>query len=207
MKQFLTGASFTWQGVYARFNTWRKKESWQTVWLHELRLNKAHLDYSSVQMDGSHTPAKNDGETVGYQCRKKVRTTTTLFLVDSWGQPLPYASLQASNQHESYGLKVLFEERCALLEAAGIPVAGLSLKNDKIFYNNELRQEYAARNIEANTIRNCQDTDWLTDDDPFFDPERYRCCVVAKHANAWLCGFKTLLMRYETSVGNWLAWH
>ena len=31
--------------------------------------------------------------------------------------------------------------------------------------------------------------------------------MVIEHANAWLDGFKTLLVRYETSVGNWLAWH
>ena len=41
----------------------------------------------------------------------------------------------------------------------------------------------------------------------FFDPERYRRRVVVEYANAWLDGFKTLLVRYETSVGNWLAWH
>ena len=41
---------------------------------------------------------------------------------------------------------------------------------------------------------------------PFY-PELYRRRVVVEHANAWLDGFKTLLVRYETSVGNWLAWH
>ena len=71
VKQFFTGASLTWQGVYARFNAWRKDGSWQAVWLNLLRQNGAHLDCSSVQLDGSHTPAKNGGEAVGYQGRKK----------------------------------------------------------------------------------------------------------------------------------------
>ena len=31
VKQFFTGASLTWQGVYARFNAWRKDGSWQGV--------------------------------------------------------------------------------------------------------------------------------------------------------------------------------
>ena len=61
VKQFFTGASLTWQGVYARFNTWRKDGSWQGVWRRLLRENGAHLDCSSVQLDGSHTPAKNGG--------------------------------------------------------------------------------------------------------------------------------------------------
>ena len=207
VKQFFTGASLTWQGVYARFNAWRKDGSWQAVWLNALRLNKANLDCSSVQLDGSHTPAKNGGEAVGYQGRKKARTTTALFLADNRGQPLACASPQAGNHHDSYRLKELFGELCALLEAAGIPVAGLFLNADKAFDATELRQECAARDIEANIPRKRRATDWQTDDDTFFDPELYRRRVVVEHANAWLDGFKTLLVRYETSVGNWLAWH
>ncbi|MBT9395571.1 IS5/IS1182 family transposase, partial [Hymenobacter sp. NST-14] len=49
--------------------------------------------------------------------------------------------------------------------------------------------------------------DWQTDDDPFFAPELYRRRAVGEHANAWLDGFKTLRVRYDTSIGNWLAWH
>ncbi len=61
VKQFFTGASLTWQGVYAHFNAWRKDGSWQGFWLRMLRENGAHLYCSSVQLDGSHTPAKNGG--------------------------------------------------------------------------------------------------------------------------------------------------
>lgn len=57
VRQFFTGATLTWQGVYARFNTWRKDGSWKTMWLNVLRRNKHLLDCSSVQLDGSHTPA------------------------------------------------------------------------------------------------------------------------------------------------------
>ena len=59
VKQFFTGASLTWQGVYARFNAWRKDGSWQAVWRNLLRKNGAHPDCSSVQLDGSHASAKN----------------------------------------------------------------------------------------------------------------------------------------------------
>ena len=34
-------------------------------------MNKAKLDMSSVQLDGSHTPAKRVGEAVGFENRKK----------------------------------------------------------------------------------------------------------------------------------------
>ena len=31
VKPYFTGADLTWQGVYARFNAWRKDSSWQQV--------------------------------------------------------------------------------------------------------------------------------------------------------------------------------
>lgn len=31
VKQFFTGAALSWQGVYARFNAWRKDGSWKKV--------------------------------------------------------------------------------------------------------------------------------------------------------------------------------
>ena len=96
---------------------------------------------------------------------------------------------------------------CALLEAAGIPAAGLFLNADKAVDTTGLCQECAARDSEANIPRKRRAIDWQTDDNTFFDPKRYCRRVVIEHANAWLDGFKTLLVRYETSVGNWLAWH
>jgi len=144
---------------------------------------------------------------VGYQGRKKARTTTALFLADNQGQPLACATPQAGNHPDSFQLAALFEELCMRLEAAGIAVAGLFLSADSAFDTNELRQICATRNIEANIARNRRATDWQTDDDTFFDPELYRRRAVVEHANAWLDSFKTLLVRYETSVGNWLAFH
>ena len=205
VKQFFTGAALSWQGVYAQFNAWRKVGSWQTVWPSVLRRNKRWLDYSSVQLDGRHTPAKNGGAAVGYQGRKKARTTTVQFLADNQGQPLACATPQAGNHHDSFQLAALFEELCVLLEAAGIAVAGLFLNSDSAFDTNKLRQTCAARDIEVNIARNRRATDWQTGDGTFFDPELYRRRAVVEHANAWPDSFKTLPVRYETGVGNWLA--
>ena len=83
-----------------------------------------------------------------------------------------------------------------LPEAAGIAVDGLFLHTGSAFDTHELRQACATRG-----------TEWQTDDDTFFDPELYRRRAVAEHANAWLDSFTTLLVRDETSIGNWLAFH
>ena len=86
--------------MYARFNAWRQDGSWKPVWLTVLRWNKRWLDCSSVQLDGRHTPAENGGAAMGYQGRKKARTTTALFLTDNQGQPLACTTPQADH-HDS----------------------------------------------------------------------------------------------------------
>ena len=40
-----------------------------------------------MQLDSSHTPAKNDKDAVGYQGRKKARTTTALLMADTKPSP------------------------------------------------------------------------------------------------------------------------
>ena len=176
------------------------------MWLNGLRLHRRTLDLSSIQLDGSHTLAKNGRATVGYQGCKKARATTALFLADNQDQPLACATPQAGNHHDSFQLAALFEELCVLLEAVGIAVAGLFLNADSVLDTNELCQVCATRYIEANIACNRRATDWQTDD-TFFDPERYRRCAVVEHANVWLDSLKMLLVRHETSIGNWLAFH
>ena len=52
------------------------------MWTKLLEMNHSKLDMSSVQLDGSHTPAKRGGQAVAYQGRKKSKTTNALFLTD-----------------------------------------------------------------------------------------------------------------------------
>lgn len=158
--------------------------SWQSVSLQVLCRNKRWLDCSSLQLDGSHTPANNGGAAVGYQGCKKARTTTALFLADNQGQPFACATPQAGNHHDSFRLAALFEELCMLLETAGISVSALFLNADSVFDTTALRWACATRDIEANIAHNRHATEWQTDDDTFFDPELYRQRAIIEYANA-----------------------
>jgi hypothetical protein len=64
----------------------------------------------------------------------------------------------------------------------------------------------ARRGIQANIPRNRRSADWQTDDTPL-DPGLYRCRLVIERLNAWLDGSKTLLIRYETGLQKWIAFH
>ncbi|MDJ0365337.1 IS5 family transposase [Hymenobacter sp. H14-R3] len=207
VKALFTGEPLSWQGVYYHFNAWSKQGAWKNLWLTSLRLHRRTLDLSSIQLDGSHTLAKNGGAAIGYQGRKAGRTTNALFLADNQGLPLAVATPQAGNQHDTFELARVFAELCDLLEAAELRLEGLFLNADKAFDVSSLRQACAQRDIEVNIPRNRRSADWQTDDDTPFDPELYRRRLVIERLNAWLDGFKALLVRYETSLQNWLALH
>jgi transposase len=207
VRALFSGAPLSWQGVYYHFNAWGKQGAWKTLWLASLRLHRRRLDLSSIQLDGSHTLAKNGGAAIGYQGRKAGRTTNALFLADNQGLPLAVATPQAGNQHDTFELERVFAELCALLEAAELRLEGLFLNADKAFDVTSLRAACGRLGIHANIPRNRRSADWQTDDDTLLDPELYRCRLAIERLNAWLDGFKTLLIRYETGLQNWMAFH
>jgi transposase len=207
VKQFFDGQTLSWQGVYYHFNEWRKDGSWKRVWLNVLRLNKRFLDLSSIQLDGSHTPAKNGGQAVGYQARKAAKTTTSLFLADNTGLMLACATPQAGNHHDLFEIEKLFEELCLLLESAQINLKGLFLNADSGFDAQNLRLACANREIQANIALNPRSANEPPIGWAYFDEELYKRRPVIEHANAWLDSFKTLLVRYETNLENWLSFH
>ena len=69
MKQFFR-EKYTWQSVYCHFQKWSKNGSWERIWSNILKKYKHLLDLSSIQLDGTHTPAKRGGESVA---EKRVR--------------------------------------------------------------------------------------------------------------------------------------
>ncbi|MEJ7660158.1 MAG: hypothetical protein WKG07_11320 [Hymenobacter sp.] len=60
IKPFFTATVRTWSGGYYPFNEWRKDGAGK-LWVTLLRGHRRRPDLSSVQPDGSHTPAKNGG--------------------------------------------------------------------------------------------------------------------------------------------------
>ncbi len=207
VKQFFTENPLTWQGVYYHFNKWVGDGSWVRLWVNLLNTHRTRLDLSSLQLDGSHAPAKNGGEAVGYQGRKAARTTNTLFLADNSGLMLACATPQAGQHHDLFKVQVLFEEMCCLLEAAGLNLKGLFLNADAGFDAEPLRTACLARDIQPNIPRNPRQGSASDEGYVYFDEQLYRRRIVIEHANAWLDAYKTLLVRFETKASNWTAWH
>ena len=207
LSEFFERGAITWNGVYHHHREWIEDGSWRKAWIEVLRANRHSLDLSSMQLDGSHTPAKKQGEHIGYQGRKACKTTNALFLGDKAGRPISIATPQAGNHHDLYEIQALFTELCKVLEEAGIDLRGIFMNADAGFDSEGLRQVCGEKEIEPNIDQNRRNQKEPNEEYVPFDEELYKQRYVIERANAWLDGFKTLLVRYEVLINTWMAAH
>jgi transposase len=207
LKAFFGWKALSYSGVYYHHREWIKDGSWQRVWIELLKANRNLVDLSCMQLDGSHRLCKKQGEHIGYQGRKAARTTNALFLCDKQGQPLAIATPQAGNHNDLYAIQELFNQMGTLLEQAGICLKGVFMNADAGFDAEQLRQVCSQKEIEVNIAQNKRNDKQPKEDYVYFDEELYKQRYVVERTNAWLDGFKTLLVRYEVKINTWIAAH
>ncbi len=207
LNAFFEPGAITWNGVYHHHRKWVRDGSWRKVWVELLKANRSRLNLSSMQLDGSQTPCKKQGEHIGYQGRKACKTTNALFLSDKEGQPLAIATPQAGHHNDLYEIQELFNQMCALLEEAGIDLRGVFMNADGGFDAEGLREVCSQKEIEVNIAENKRNEKQANEQYIYFDEELYQQRYVIERTNAWLDGFKALLVRYEVKVGTWMAAH
>ena len=209
VEQFFTSkAKLSRSGVYHHYREWVRDGSFKTVWIELLKANHQLLDLSSMQLDGSHTLAKNGGEHIGYQRRKAARTTNALFLSDNQGLPLAVATSQSGNHHDLHDIEQLFEELCKVLQEADVDLSGVFMNADSGFDAQKLREKCSEKQIEANIdINERNNKEQLPDKYVYFDELLYKRRFVIERMNAWIDSFKALLIRFETTTKAWRALH
>lgn len=213
IKQFFSGKILSWQSVFYHFNKWSKQGCWQKIWIELLKQNLKYLDLSSMEFDGSHTPAKNGGGATGYQSRKACTTTNSLFIADNQGVMLAMSTPQEGQHHDLFEIQTLFDEICSMLKQASINLDGLFLNADPGFDSEGFRQACEKENIIPNVKPNPRNSTEEIRQEPYssgthiFDNELYKDRTVIEHSNAWIDGFKALLVRFEFTVKNWMSLH
>ena len=93
MRQFFGFSRYSWQSVYYHFNKWSQTGVWEECYRKLLLDYKSKLDLSVINLDGTHTPAKRGGEAVGYQGRKRCKTSNMLIITDRQGVPISWSCL------------------------------------------------------------------------------------------------------------------
>lgn len=209
-KQFFTDKVLCWNSVFYYYNKWSKADCWRTIWINILTKNRQFLDLSSVEFDGSHTPAKNGGDAIGYQGRKACKTTNALFLSDNQGVMLAMSTPQEGRHHDLFQIQTLFDEICSLLKAADINLRGLFLNADPGFdsvaFIAACKKEEIIANVKENPRNTASPQSSVYESRAHvFDDQLYENRSVIEHANAWIDGFKALLVRFEFTVKNWMS--
>ena len=199
MKQFFT-KNHSWKSVYYHFQKWSKEGSFEKVWQILLEKHRHLLDMSSIQLDGTHTPVKRGGEAVGYQGRKKSKTSNLLIITDSQGIPLACSDPMAGNHNDAYQLE---DTACKMLrdiEKSNLNTEGLFLNADAGFDSQKFRDLCSANEIIENIPANKRNESPC---EAVFDELLYQCRFVIERTNAWLDAFKALLVRFETKKTHW----
>ena len=162
---------------------------------------------SSVELDGSHTPVKRGGQSVGYQGRKKAKTTNLLFLTDRQGIPLACSDPVSGNHNDLFDIEKSVFKIIDTLKDSCIQHEGLFLNADAGFDSQGLRMIFDRLNIIANIDINKRNSKNPDQHDYYFDPELYKERFVVERTNAWIDGFKNLIIRYEVNSKHWLGLH
>jgi len=84
------------------------------------------LNFSELNLDGSHVIAKKGGEAVAYQGRKKAKTTNILPITDGQGFILASTGLIAGHHNDAYNLKPHLQTIFKLVREFNLPLKQLA---------------------------------------------------------------------------------
>jgi len=206
VKSLIISDIISWNAVYHYFRKWCKDGSWRRAWTSLMKEYKALLDLSTVQLDGSHSPAKRGGEAVAYQGRKKCKTTNILLLTDRNGLVVGCSKPVAGNHHDLYQINKQLKEIQDQLTEMDIGVNGLFLNADAGFDAAKFRETLDKEGVTLNCPENRRNASRL-DSDIYLDEEMYKERFVVERTNAWMDSFRSVLVRQDTTVASWQAWH
>ena len=192
----------SYQAVYWHFRKWSKDGSWQACWIQLLDNHKAELDLSSIDIDGSHTPALRGGEEVAYQGRKKKKTTNSLYLTDRQGLPLALSSPIAGNHHDLYDIETALNDIFGTLSKAKILLDGLFANADSGFDSKNFREYCLSKGIFPNVAFNYRDGN-KNDEIYLLDELLYQERYAIERTNAWMDSYRSVLNRFDTTTDSW----
>ena len=139
IKSLIYKASVKYGAIYHHVRKWVRDGSWQRVQRQIIRQHKHLLNHSVALFDGTHSLAKQGGEQVAYQGRKKGKTNNTLWLTDADGLVVGITLPVAGNHHDVTDIERRLDYLVQQLTASGIRTDGLFVNADAGFDSQALR--------------------------------------------------------------------
>ena len=145
---------------------------------------------------------------MAYQGRKKARTSNSVHLTNQKGVPLYLGDVYSGNHNDLFDIIPQFQRLVAWCKATGINLKGIRLNMDKGFDCKKLRRFCFRHGLIPNVKENPRNRKRPKPGPKrLFDEEAYKNRFVCERTWAWFDSFRTLLVRFETSVVNWKSWH
>ncbi|MEM8585961.1 MAG: IS5 family transposase [Bacteroidota bacterium] len=193
--------------VYYHFRKWALDGSWRRVARVLMRYNPQVFDLSLAHFDGTHSRVIRGGKVTGYQRRRRSKTTNTLWLVDRNGLVVSYLQPIAGNHNDLYNIENGLLQMAQDLKSKGVSTDGLFINADAGFDSESLRHLCERMGIQLNCPFVKRNNKHLDVYDWHFDSLMYQERFTVERTNAWMDAFRTLSVRYDTSIESWIAWH
>lgn len=200
--------NYSWNLVYYFYRKWSKLGVFNALFETFIYLKRDKLDIENLNLDGTHSLAKKAGEAIEYQHRKKAKTSTVLIMTDGKGIPISIGDIISGNHNDLYQIIPQFSKMIKKLNYSGICVKNSILNADKGFDSKSFRRCCMRRNIQPNIKENVRNRKKpKRGRKRFFNAEIYKRRFVNERGFAWIDSFRTLLIRFDTSILSWLNWH
>ncbi len=130
-----------------------------------------------------------------------------LFLTDRQGMPLACSEPMSGEHHDLFEIEENVSKMMATVQQSGILTDGLFLNGAAGFDASKLREICDYYGIIPNIVTNKKNRNSSQSEEYLFDNLLYEERFAVERTNAWIDGFKALLVRYETNAKHWLGLH
>jgi transposase len=196
--------------VYHHFRKWSRDGSLEKVWQASVWTIQDDLDLSEINLDGTHVIAKNGGESVAYQGRKRAKTTNILPLTDGQGYVIGVAStpLLAGNHNDAFNLKPHLQTAFKALKRLGLDIRGAYFNADSAFDTKAARKVCFNHGLIPNIAENRRNRKRpKRGRKRFFNPEVYKHRFTNERSFAWVDKFRALLLRFDRKDSHFFGAH
>jgi transposase len=184
--------------VYYHFRKWSRDGSLEKVWHASIVRIQEVLDFSKLNLDGSHAIAKKGGESVSYQPRKRAKTSNILPITDAQGFVVASTPLVAGHHHDAYDLKPHLQTAFKAMKRLGLSFTGAFFNADSAFDTKAARKVCFNHGVIPNMAENKRNRQATKRGRKrLFNPEAYRRRFTSERSFAWIDKFRALLLRFE----------
>lgn len=199
----------SYQAVYYHFRKWSRDDSFKKVFKNSIQTIKEILNLSEINLDGSHTIAKKGGQSVGYQGRKKSKTSNIISMIDKQGYVIANTDIIEGNHNDLFEFDHNLKNMLKELKISGLKdkIEGSYLNADAGFDTKTSRKLCFNHDIVPNIMKNNRNLKEARGRKRLFNKEIYNNRFAVERTFAWIDTFKRLLIRFERQSMFFLALH